>query len=157
MACNSVYQIAQQVKFTRFPPTYFDLVIADRGGGEITFFWIENCYWSTWNLAHILSNKKSLWIRHDIFYWGHHIPTFSAGNLAFSCFCWIANFIFILLCFSAFCKFQSLFYKNIFVLTFIMGIFYFILVWRGLKNIKSKWCFFSPTSEKSAIKNDPLI
>ena len=157
MACNSVYQIAQQVKFTRFPPTYFDLVIADRGWGWNYLFLDRELLLIDLKLAHILSNKKSLWIRHDIFYWGHHIPTFSAGNLAFTCFCWIANFIFILLCFSAFCKFQSLFYKNIFVLTFIMGILYFILVWRGLKNIKLKRCFFSPTSEKSAIKNDPLI
>ena len=42
------------------------------------------------------------------------------------------------LCFSAFCEFQCLFCKKTFVLTFSMGIFYFILVWRGVKSIKLK-------------------
>ena len=50
------------------------------------------------------------------------------------------NFIFFIIiiffCFSAFCEFQCPFYKNTFVLTFIVGIFYFISVWRGLKSIK---------------------
>ena len=32
-------------------------------------------------------SKKKNWIRCDIFYWRHNISTFSAGNLAFACFC----------------------------------------------------------------------
>ena len=56
-------------------------------------------YWLlTWNLAHILSNLKTFkeaikafWIRRNNC-WGHHISAFSAGNLAFTCFCYIANF-----------------------------------------------------------------
>ena len=61
---------------------------------------IENCYWLTWNLTQLLSNlktfkntKKIFWIQPNIFYWHHHISAFSAENLAFTCFCWIANFI----------------------------------------------------------------
>ena len=41
-----MYQIAQQVQLTLFPPTYFDLAIAGRVG-EITptlLFRIESCY-----------------------------------------------------------------------------------------------------------------
>ena len=34
--------------------------------------------------------------------------------------------------------------------------FYFILAWRGLKFIEIK-CFFLPTSNKSAIQNNPLM
>ena len=39
------------------------------------------------------------------------------------------------LCFSAFCQFPCHFYENSFVLTFIMGIFYFILRF-GLVGVK---------------------
>ena len=53
-----------------------------------------------------------------------------------------------------FCEFQCLFYKN----TFILGIFYFILAWKGLKAIKWKYIYLSlPTSHKSAIKSNPLM
>ena len=41
-------------------------------------------------------------------------------------------------------------------LAFIMGIFYFILVWRRLKSIKLKKKFFLPTFNKFAIQNNPL-
>ena len=58
------------------------------------FFSIGNCYLLTWNLAHILSNLKTFkkaiktfWIWRDIFNWSHYISAFSAGNLAFTCFC----------------------------------------------------------------------
>ena len=46
-----------------------------------------------------------------------------------------------------------------FVLTYVMGIFYFILVWRGLKSVKFKKnvFFFIPTSNKIAIQNSPLM
>ena len=45
-----------------------------------------------------------------------------------SIFCRKLNFHFFFLCFSAFYEFQYPFYKNTFVLKFILGIFYFILV-----------------------------
>ena len=58
------------------------------------------------------------------------------------------------LLFGFFCEFQCLLQKN----TFILGIFYFILAWKGLKAIKSKCIYFSlPTSHKSAIKSNPLM
>ena len=58
------------------------------------FFWVENCYLLTWNLAHILSNLKTFqkaiktfWMWRDIFHWSHHISGFSAKILPFTCFC----------------------------------------------------------------------
>ena len=58
------------------------------------FFWIENWYLLTWNLAHILSNLKTFkeaiktfWMWCDIFYWSHYISALSAGNLPLTCFC----------------------------------------------------------------------
>ena len=63
-----------------------------------------------------------------------------------------------LLCFSAFREFQSPFYKNTFILTFIMETFYFIFVWRGLKSINFfKNAFFLPPSNKLAIENNLLM
>ena len=57
------------------------------------FFWVENWYLLTWNLAHILSNLKSFketlksfWMWRDIFNWSQHISAFSADNLPFTCF-----------------------------------------------------------------------
>ena len=38
MAYNSMYQTAQQVHLNLFPPKYFVLLIADRGGGAPYFF-----------------------------------------------------------------------------------------------------------------------
>ena len=42
-------------QLTLFPPMYFDLVVTDIRWGlnypHHTFFWIENCYWLTWNLV----------------------------------------------------------------------------------------------------------
>ena len=35
MACNSMYQMTLSLQLTLFPPTYFDLVMADGGGSEI--------------------------------------------------------------------------------------------------------------------------
>ena len=89
-------------------------------------------------LAHILSNWKTLkeavksfWLWRDIFGWSHHIPAALTGNFAFPCFCWIVNFSsFFSVLFGFFCEFQCHFYNNRFNLTFIMGIFYFILVWK---------------------------
>ena len=52
-----------------------------------------------------------------------------------------------------FCEFESHFYKNPFVLTFVMVIFYFILVWVGLKSIKFFKIFFVATSNKFAKQN----
>ena len=56
------------------------------------FFWVENCYLLTWNLAHILSNLKTFkeainafWMWREIFYWSH-ILAFSADSLPFTCF-----------------------------------------------------------------------
>ena len=61
-------------------------------------------------------------------------------------------------CFSPFYKFQRLFYKYFFALTFIMEIFYFALAWRRLKIMKlQKMCVFLPTSNKSAIKLNPRM
>ena len=62
------------------------------------------------------------------------------------------------LCFSPFCEFQCPFHKNTFALTYLMGMFYFILVWWGLKSIKlKKSLFFPPIFNKFAIQNNPLI
>ena len=62
------------------------------------------------------------------------------------------------LCFSPFCEFQCPFHKNTFALTCLMGMFYFILVWWGLKSIKlKKSLFFPPIFNKFAIQNNPLI
>ena len=45
------------------------------------FFWVENCYLLTWNLAHILSNLKA-------FKEGKKpISVISVGDLTFTCFC----------------------------------------------------------------------
>ena len=38
-----------------------------------------------------------------------------------------------------------------------MGVFYFILAWRGLNTIKLKNVFFLSTSDKSAIKINPFM
>ena len=102
------------------------------------------------NLAHILNNLKTfkeaimwhLWIcEYDvIFYWSHHMSVFSAGNLDFTCFVRFQTLVLFLLWFSAFCEFQCHFYKNTFNIYY--EIFYFILVWRGLKSIKLETCFF---------------
>ena len=64
--------------------------------------------------------------------------------------------VLLFLCFSAFCELQCLFYMNAFALTFIMRIFYFIVVWCGVKiNKIKKNCLFLQTSKKFAIKNNP--
>ena len=71
------------------------------------------------------------------------MSVFSVGNLPFT---------------FTFYEFQCLFCKSTSVLTFIIGIFYFILAWRGLKTLKlKKMKLFLPTSDKSAIKNNPLM
>ena len=44
-----------------------------------------------------------------------------------------------------------------FVLTLNVGIFYFILAWRGLKSTKLKKMFFFTSSNKFAIQNNPLL
>ena len=92
------------------------------------------------------------------FYWSHHILAFSAVNLAFNCFCWIAlsNFS-SFFCFPAFREFQCHFYKSTFILTFIMGIFYFILICWGLKLIKLKKCFFSTHLQQICKQNNTLM
>ena len=36
MACNSMYQMALSLQLTLFPPTYFDLVMADGVGVKLT-------------------------------------------------------------------------------------------------------------------------
>ena len=101
------------------------------------FFWIGNYYLLTWSLAHLLSNLKTFkkaiktWIWRKMLYWSHHILTFSTGNLVLSCFCWIESFSYI---FSLLFVFLQSF-NVISIEKFIMGIFYFILVWRGLKSI----------------------
>ena len=51
------------------------------------FFWVENCYLLTWNLAHILSNLKTIKTFSMWRDWSHHISAFSAGKLSFTCFC----------------------------------------------------------------------
>ena len=55
----------------------------------------------------------------------------------------------------ALCEFQFSFYKNIFVLTVIMGIFYFISFWRRLKIHKIEERFFLSTT--FGIQNNPLM
>ena len=55
---------------------------------------------------------------------------------------------------SVFCEFQCLFYKSTLVLIFIMGIFYFTLIWLKYNKIKS---FFPPTFNKFAIQNNPVM
>ena len=73
--------------------------------------------------------------------WSHHISAFAAGNLALTFFVRLQ----FLPWFSFFCKFQCHFHKNAFVLTFIIGIFYLILVWSGLKAMTFfKKLFFCP-------------
>ena len=93
-------------------------------------FWVENCYLLTWNLAHILSNLKTFkgaiktfWIWRDTFYWSHHVSSFLAGNLAFTCFCRLQTLVLFCLCFLAFCEFQCHFYNHTYVLTFIIKYF----------------------------------
>ena len=109
------------------------------------FFSVGNCYLLTWKMAHILSNSKTF--------------KFSPGNsYLFLLFCQTANFscISFFFCFSVFCEFQYHFYKNIFGLTFIMGISYFILVWRELTFIQRKKLFF-PFYLKFAIQSYPFM
>ena len=79
---------------------------------------------------------------------------FLAGNVAFSV--TLKTLVLLFLFCSTFYDFQYLFYKNTFVLTFIMGILYY-LPWRELKSIKIKNDFFLPTCNKSARKNDPRM
>ena len=59
-------------------------------------------------------------------------------------------FFFFFFAFQLFVSFNGIF------ITFIMGIFYFTLVWRDLKAIKFKKMFFF-TSDKYAVKNNPLM
>ena len=123
-----------------------------------TLFLIENCYWLTWNLAHILSNlknfQKSKKIRHDIsctdvIKYQH----FLQETWPLLTFVRLKSLVLFLLCFLAFCEFSCFFYKSTFVSTFTMETFYFILAWKGLKTIKlKKMFFFQPTFNKSAIK-----
>ena len=54
--------------------------------------------------------------------------------------------------FSVFCKFQSPLYKDTLVLTFIIEIFYFTLVWSGLKSLKLKRCFITYLQQTSNAK-----
>ena len=82
-------------------------------------------------------------------YWSHHISAFSAVNLPFTCFCYIA-------CFLAFCEFWCHFLRTL-CLNIYYEIFCFVLVWRGLKSIKLEKYFFLPTSNKFAIENNPLM
>ena len=99
------------------------------------FIWIENCYLLTWNLAHILCNLNALkeaikffWIWHEFFteviiY--QHLQQVTYLLLAFVR---LEILVLFFLCFMNFCESQCHFYNNTFILTFIMGIFYFILV-----------------------------
>ena len=115
------------------------------------FFWVENWYLLTWNLAHMLSNLKTFkeaiktsWMWHDILYWSHHISASSASNLPFTCFCKIANFscIFPLL-FRCLQVLMSFLWEH-FCLNIYYEIFYFILVWlKGVKIHKIRKRFFS--------------
>ena len=123
---------------------YFELIIAYRkwewNYPHHIFFWIENCYLLTCSWAHILSNLKyfqrsneNILMWRHISCWSDHISAFPGGNLAFTFFVRFQTLVLLFLCFSAFCEFQCHFYDNTFALTFIMGMFYFILVWWGLE------------------------
>ena len=99
-------------------------------------------YFLTWNLPHILSNLK----------------TFQKWKKLFEYYTTFFNDIIIYKkTFDFQCEFKCLFYNSTFVLTFIMGIIYFILAWRDLKTIKLQKRFFSSHLDKAAIQNNPLI
>ena len=141
MVCNSLYQKAEWGQLTLFPPTYFDLVIAG-GVCECNYshhisFLVENCYLMIWNLADILTfNKTVLNMTWNFFTEVIICQYLLEVTLLLLVFVTMETLIKIFLCFSAFWEFQYHFCKNTFVLTFVMGIFYFILVWRLLKSIK---------------------
>ena len=91
---------------------------------------------------------------HDTFHWSHHISAFSAGNLAFTCFCLIAIFssIFSLL-FGFLSVSMSFLWEHICLNVYYGNIFLnFGLV--GIKMHKIK-VFFLPSSNKFAIQNNP--
>ena len=101
------------------------------------FFWVEKCNLLTWNLTHIPSNLKTFkeaiklfCIWRDIFYWSHHISAFSAGSLQqVTFFVRLQTLVLFFHWFSVFCEFECHFYKNTFVLIFIMK--YFTSFWFG--------------------------
>ena len=148
---------------TLFPPMYFDLIMAHRGG-KITLpllFSVRKLL-LTWNLALNLNNfqktfKKTKNILNSVW---HLLLTLSYVSIFCSenfllLFVGLHSLALFFLCFSAFCKLQCLCYKNTFVLTFIMRIFYFILAWRW-KTVKLKKIhFFLTTSDKSTAKTWP--
>ena len=100
------------------------------------FFWVENCYLLTWNLAHILCNLKAFTEAIKTFWmwrhWSHHISAFSAGNLPLTVLVRLQTLVVFFVYFSAFCEFQCHFYQNTFVLTFIMK----YLLYFGIKGVE---------------------
>ena len=130
-----------KVQLSLFTPSYFG--ISDHwwewNYPHHTFFWTQNCYLLTWNLAthtkyfkNSQKVKRTFWMWNGIFYWSHHISAFSAGYLTFIVFVRLQTLVLFFLSSPGFCEFQCPFCKN----TFIKGMFYFKLVWRKLKSIK---------------------
>ena len=129
-----------------FSLTYFDRMIAygvwEWNDPHHIFFWTESYYLFTF------------WVWRNIFHRSHHISAFFAGIVRFQ----TLVLLFFCFYFSAFCKFQYHCYKKMFLLTFIIRVFYFALVWRRLKSIKlKKSIFFLPNSNKFAIQTNPFM
>ena len=144
---------------------YLNLVITDGEMGvklPIPYlFWKENCYWLNWNLPHILSNLKSFlkknsktfWMQCDVFTDVIICQCFLQESYLYLFLVRLKTLDLFFLCFLAFCEFQCLFYKNTFVSTFFMGMFYFILIWKGLKTIRLKMILMFPATLKN---NTPM-
>ena len=126
-----------------------------------TFFWIENYYLLTWNLARIRI-KKFLEKQNNFL---NMTWLFLPRSSCISIFCRkrschlfsvtrLQTLVLFFLCFSAFCELQCLFYKN-----FCLNIYYRnILLHFGLEQvniyeINKKHSFFKHTSNKFAIRN----
>ena len=118
-----------------------------------TFFWIENYYLLTWNLARIRI-KKFLKKQNNFL---NMTWLFLPRSSCISIFCRkrsCQTLVLFFLCFSAFCELQYLFYKN-----FCLNIYYRnILLHFGLEQvniyeINKKHSFFKHTSNKFAIRN----
>ena len=116
----------------------------------------------TWNIAPILSNLKSfkkvkILFEYDMKFFTGAIkcPHFLPETYHFFVFVGLKALVLFYLCFSSFYEFQCFFHKNSSVLTFIIGLFYFILAWSGLKSVRLKDDFSVITSVNSAIKDNP--
>ena len=133
---------------TLFSLTYFDLVIA-HVVRKLTlthyFFRLEICYWlETWHTSDLKAFRKAKNILNTTWYLfltPSYVSIFCRKLKFYLLFVRLHTLALFFLYFSAFYEFQCLFYKNIFVLTFIMGIFYLTLTWRRENRKTKKQCF----------------